>query len=55
MIKSGELWEYVTVYADEISFVVQDPAQLVKDPDDSYTYTLKGTRSISLYLGCVGR
>lgn len=49
--KYGELWKYVTVYVDILTFIVQYPAQILSDLNDTCTYELKGTSSIVLHLG----
>ena len=51
MIKSVELWKYIAVDVDNIIFVLRDPAQFVKELEDTYKYKLKGTGSISFDLG----
>ena len=52
MRKSGNLWEYVAVYVDTLTFVVQNPEEFVKELENNYSYKLKGTGSISFHLGC---
>ena len=39
MRKYGELWEYVAVYVDDITFVVHDRIQFVKELEDIYIDT----------------
>ena len=52
MRKSGDLWEYVAVYVDDLAFVVRDPKSFVNTMTRKYNYKLKGTGSISFHLGC---
>ena len=52
MRKSGDLWEYVDVYIDDLAFVVRDPKSFVNTMTRKYKYKLKGTGSIFFHLGC---
>ena len=46
MRKSANLWEYVAVYVDDLTFVVRHPEEFVKELEHNYKYKLKGTGSI---------
>ena len=50
--KSGELWEYVAVYVEDLVFVVQYPTQFIKELEDTYKYKFKCAGSISFHFGC---
>ena len=50
MRQSNGLWEYITLYVDDLSFVVCDPNTTITLLKEKYK--LKGTGSISYYLGC---
>ena len=52
MRKSGDLWEYVAVYVDDLDFVVRNPKSFVNTMTRKYKYKLKGTGSIFFHLGC---
>ena len=52
MRKSGDLWEYVAVYVDDLAFVVQNPEEFIKKLENNYKHKLKGTGSISFHFGC---
>ena len=49
---SGDLWEYVAVYVDDLAFVVRKPKEFVRELENKYKYRLKGTGSILFHLGC---
>ena len=52
MRKSGSLQEYIAVYVDDLTFVVQNPEKLVKELEYNQKYKLKVTGSISYHFGC---
>ena len=52
MRQSNELWEYVAVYVDDLTFVVRDPKAIITLLEEKYNYKLKGKGSILYHLGC---
>ena len=52
MREANGLWEYISVYVDDLAFVVRDPESLARILKEKYGYKLKGTRKLSFHLSC---
>ena len=46
------LWEYISVYVDDLLFVVYDPKASITLLKEKYKYKFKGTGNITYHLGC---
>ena len=44
--------EYITVYVDDLTFVVRGPKAIITLLEEKYRHELKGTGSIFYHLGC---
>jgi hypothetical protein len=49
---SGDKYEYVAVYVDDLAFAVEEPHEFVKVLEDKYKFKLKGTGPLHFHLGC---
>ena len=52
MREANGLWEYISVYVDDLTFVMKDPESLACILKEKYGYKLKGTRKLSFHLSC---
>ncbi|GAX27530.1 hypothetical protein FisN_UnNu102, partial [Fistulifera solaris] len=48
---SGDVYEYVAVYVDDLALAMKDPDAFVKILTDKYNFKLKGTGPITFHLG----
>ena len=51
MQPSGDAYEYVAVYVDDLAFAVRNPEAFVKCLEEKYNFKLKGTGEVSFHLG----
>ena len=51
MRPNGHLYEYVAVYVDDLAFAVKEPEIFVKNLQDKYGFSVKGTGPIDYHLG----
>ena len=52
MRKNGNIWEYIGVYVDDLTFAMKNPQGFVDVLEKKYGFKLKGTGPISFHLGC---
>ena len=51
MRRSGEIYEYVAVYVDDLAFALRNPQEFVDILMSKYKFKLKGTGPIAFHLG----
>jgi Reverse transcriptase (RNA-dependent DNA polymerase) len=51
MRRNGDLYEYVTVYVDDLAIAMKDPKQFVDILENVHHFKAKGTGPISFHLG----
>ena len=52
MRRNGDIYEYISVYVDNLAITARDPKGLCEILIKKYKYKLKGTGPISFHLGC---
>ena len=52
MRRTGNIYEYIGVYVDDLAFAMKDPQTFVKMLTERYGFKLKGTGEIEFHLGC---
>ena len=52
MLQSNGLWEYTTVYTDDLSFTVHGSKDIITLLEEKDKYKLKDKGSVSYHLGC---
>jgi len=52
MRDKGDHYEYIARYVDDLAIVSKNPASIVKDLTDTFSFKLKGTGPIDYHLGC---
>jgi len=52
MRKSGNIYEYVAVYVDDLAIAVKDPKSFTDQLIQKYKYKLKGVGPLRYHLGC---
>lgn len=50
--QSGDLYEYVAVYVDDLAMAMRDPLEFTQILTKRYNFKLKGTGPIEFHLGC---
>jgi len=51
MRRSGNVYEYIAVYVDDLAFALKDPQAFATILQDKYSFKIKGTGPISYHLG----
>jgi hypothetical protein len=52
MRKNGDIYEYITVYVDDLAIAAKDPKSITDILMDKHKFKLKGTGPITYRLGC---
>ena len=52
MRDKGDHYEYIACYMDDLAIVSKNPASIVKDLTETFSFKLNGTRPIDYHLGC---
>jgi hypothetical protein len=52
MHRSGDVYEYIAVYVDDLTIAAKDPKAITEVLMSKYKFKLKGTGPISFFLGC---
>ena len=49
--RNGEIYEYITVYVDNLAIAMKEPKSFVKVLKEKYNFHLKGTGPLEFHLG----
>ena len=52
MRRSGDIYEYIAVYVDDLAVAARDPKEIVDKLCNQYKFRLEGTGPIAFHLGC---
>jgi hypothetical protein len=52
MRRSGDIWEYIGVYVDDLCIAPNDPKGIADIPTNTHCFKLKGAGPIKFHLGC---